>query len=92
MADRPHPDRDLIQGEWTEKTLVEKLLEPVEKPAPRPWRVVLAVGGALTLAWLYAIFVTFVKGLGTWGINQPVAWGFDIVHFVCGSASATPGP
>jgi len=82
MADRPHPDRDLIQGEWTEKTLVEKLLEPVEKPAPRPWRVVLAVGGALTLAWLYAIFVTFVKGLGTWGINQPVAWGLDVVHFV----------
>ena len=48
----PHPDRDLIQGEWTERTLVEKLLEPVEKPPPRPWRVVLAVGFALTLAWL----------------------------------------
>ena len=41
----PHPDHDLIQGEWTEKTLVEKLLEPVEKPAPKPWKVVLAVGG-----------------------------------------------
>ncbi len=82
MADKPHPDHDLIQGEWTEKTLVEKLLEPVEKPPPRPWRVVLAVGGLLTLVWLYAIFVTFVRGLGTWGINQPVAWGFDIVHFV----------
>lgn len=34
----PHPDHDLIQGEWTEKTLVEKLLEPVEKPAPSPGR------------------------------------------------------
>lgn len=45
----PHPDHDLIQGEWTEKTLVEKLLEPVEKPAPRPWKVVLAVGGGLDL-------------------------------------------
>jgi hypothetical protein len=35
MADKPHPDHDLIQGEWTEKTLVEKLLEPVEKPRPQ---------------------------------------------------------
>lgn len=40
------------------------------------------MGFVLTLAWLYAIFVTFTKGLGTWGINQPVVWGFDIVHFV----------
>lgn len=77
-----HPDHDLIQGEWTERSLVEKLLEPVEKPPPRPWKVVAAVGFVLTLAWLYAIFVTFTKGLGTWGINQPVVWGFDIVHFV----------
>ena len=54
-----HPDHDLIQGEWTERSLVEKLLEPVEKPPPRPWKVVAAVGFVLTLAWLYAIFVTF---------------------------------
>ncbi|MER3603813.1 MAG: hydrogenase, partial [Thermus sp.] len=75
-------DKDLIKGEFTEKGLIEELLKPVEKPPPGPWWVVLAVGAALTLAWLYAIFVTFVRGLGTWGINQPVAWGYDIVHFV----------
>lgn len=33
-----HPDHDLIQGEWTERSLVEKLLEPVEKPRPGPGR------------------------------------------------------
>ncbi|MCC6398959.1 MAG: polysulfide reductase NrfD, partial [Bacteroidetes bacterium] len=26
--------------------------------------------------------ITLWSGVGTWGINQPVAWGFDIVNFV----------
>ncbi len=26
--------------------------------------------------------MTLYKGLGVWGVNQPVAWGFDIVNFV----------
>lgn len=50
------------------------------------------MGFVLTLAWLYAIFVTFTKGLGTWGINQPVVWGLTSSTSSGGSASATPGP
>lgn len=33
-----HPDHDLIQGEWTERSLVEKLLEPWRSPRPGPGR------------------------------------------------------
>ncbi|MBM4168746.1 MAG: hydrogenase [Ignavibacteria bacterium] len=32
--------------------------------------------GAASLA------VTFIFGVGMWGVNQPVGWGFDIVNFV----------
>ncbi|KAB2925830.1 MAG: hydrogenase [Bacteroidetes bacterium] len=32
--------------------------------------------GAVSLGWL------LWKGVGVWGINQPVAWGFDVVNFV----------
>jgi len=32
--------------------------------------------GAVSLA------ITFIKGVGVWGVNQPVGWGFDIVNFV----------
>ena len=86
-----HPDHDLIQGEWTERSLVEKLLEPVEKPPPRPWKVVAAVGFVLTLAWLYAIFVTFTKGLGTWGSTRPAPGGLPTTTSAGGSPSAPPG-
>ena len=31
---------------------------------------------------LYAIAYLLVKGVGIWGINVPVGWGFAIVNFV----------
>ena len=49
-----HPDHDLIQGEWTERSLVEKLLEPVEKPPPRPWKVAMEL--PLFLARQYTVW------------------------------------
>ena len=31
---------------------------------------------------LFAIGYLFIKGVGIWGINIPVGWGFAIVNFV----------
>src|SRR5262249_30307348 len=35
-----------------------------------------------TLLLLYSITYLIVKGVGIWGINVPVAWGFAIINFV----------
>jgi hypothetical protein len=32
--------------------------------------------------YLYSLAVLFTVGVGIWGINIPVAWGFDIINFV----------
>jgi hypothetical protein len=29
-----------------------------------------------------SLAILFYKGVGIWGINQPVGWGFDIINFV----------
>ena len=34
------------------------------------------------MMFLFAISWLFIKGVGIWGINIPVAWGFAIVNFV----------
>ena len=34
------------------------------------------------MTFLYSVLVLFAKGIGVWGINVPVAWGFDIINFV----------
>ncbi len=31
---------------------------------------------------LYATTYLFIQGIGIWGVNVPVAWGFAIINFV----------
>jgi Ni/Fe-hydrogenase subunit HybB-like protein len=40
------------------------------------------VTAALTLLFAVAISYLFAKGVGIWGINQPVAWAFALTNFV----------
>ena len=45
------------------------------------WLGFLAAFGLLNLLFL-ALAVLLVKGVGIWGVNVPVGWGFAIVNFV----------
>jgi len=46
------------------------------------WLVGFSVGFALTMVLLLAVSYLFYQGVGIWGINIPIAWGFAIVNFV----------
>ena len=46
------------------------------------WVVGFGVGLLLTMLLLVAVTYLFLKGVGIWGINIPIAWGFAIVNFV----------
>ncbi len=48
----------------------------------KKWMGGFAVAIALLLMLNFAITVLFAKGVGIWGINIPVGWGFAIVNFV----------
>jgi len=52
------------------------------RPTPREWYLGFGVGLLLVLVLLGAATVLFTVGVGIWGINIPVAWGFAIVNFV----------
>src|SRR5438093_13061268 len=49
---------------------------------PRSWLIGFAIAFSLLLLLQAAIGYLFYKGVGIWGINIPVAWGFAIVNFV----------
>ena len=49
---------------------------------PWGWWAVFGVGLALTGLMLVSISWLFIKGIGIWGVNIPVAWGFAITNFV----------
>jgi molybdopterin-containing oxidoreductase family membrane subunit len=46
------------------------------------WMLGLAVTGLLVMVLTTAIAYLLARGVGIWGVNIPVAWGFAIVNFV----------
>jgi Ni/Fe-hydrogenase subunit HybB-like protein len=55
---------------------------PLSSTAPKPWWIGAIVAFLLLMMFLFAIAWLFAKGVGVWGVNIPVAWGFAIVNFV----------
>ncbi len=51
---------------------------------PYNWRWFLGIGIGFSLTMLLLVAVTYllVEGVGIWGIDVPVMWGFAIVNFV----------
>ncbi len=49
---------------------------------PRGWMIGFGISLVLFMMFNYAVTYLMVKGVGIWGIDIPVAWGFAIVNFV----------
>lgn len=48
----------------------------------RGWWIGIIIPFLLVMLLLYAVGWLLLKGVGVWGVNIPVAWGFAIVNFV----------
>jgi Ni/Fe-hydrogenase subunit HybB-like protein len=52
------------------------------RPAHPVWLLCFAVSFLLLQVLLFAIAYLLVRGVGIWGVDIPVAWGFGITNFV----------
>ena len=57
------------------------IFQPLKK-TPKVWFKAFVASFLLMQLLLIAAVWLFVKGVGIWGINIPIAWGFAIVNFV----------
>ncbi|MCL4814076.1 MAG: polysulfide reductase NrfD [Vicinamibacteraceae bacterium] len=65
------------------KTVTEKIADIVLRlKTPLSWFFGFTVGFLLLQGLLVAIMMLLFKGIGVWGVNMPVGWGFDIINFV----------
>lgn len=46
------------------------------------WFIGFGIAFMLVMLLVYCLGMLFLKGIGIWGNNQPVGWGFDIINFV----------
>jgi Ni/Fe-hydrogenase subunit HybB-like protein len=54
----------------------------LEWPRRRFWLIGFAVSFVLLLLLTISVGWLFFRGIGVWGVNIPVAWGFAIINFV----------
>jgi len=65
------------------ETLSERLSAVVlKRPTKLGWFTCIAISFTGVLMLNVAISWLLLRGVGVWGINEPVAWGFAIVNFV----------
>jgi Ni/Fe-hydrogenase subunit HybB-like protein len=64
-------------------TITDKISSIVlTRPTSMGWIIGFAISFLIVQVLLYAIGYLFLKGVGIWGINIPVGWGFAIINFV----------
>jgi len=82
-ADDPRVRPCLVLGENDFSSVTETVCSIVERPRPPlGWLAAIGLAGLLLLNLLLLVGYTFGVGLGVWGLNIPVEWGFAIVNFV----------
>jgi Ni/Fe-hydrogenase subunit HybB-like protein len=80
--DREGPAPVLLPGH-TFASITEKISAIVlTRKTPRGWWIGFIVTFFIVLVLLYAVSYLLAVGVGIWGINIPVAWGFAITNFV----------
>ncbi len=80
VANRQAP---VIEPGYTFGTVTDKISSIVlNRPTSTGWFIGFGIGFMMTMMLLFALGYLFAKGVGIWGINIPVGWGFAIVNFV----------
>jgi molybdopterin-containing oxidoreductase family membrane subunit len=82
-TDDPTRRAPLILGDNDYTSVTEKVCRIVEAPKPpKAWYVGFAVASFFAGILGAMILYLFTTGVGVWGLNKPVSWGFDITNFV----------
>src|SRR3989442_7975655 len=73
----------VIEPGYTFGTVTDKISSIVlTRPTSNGWFVGFGIAFLITMGLLYSVGYLFVRGVGIWGVNIPVGWGFAIVNFV----------
>ncbi|MDA7980839.1 MAG: polysulfide reductase NrfD [Pirellulales bacterium] len=82
MTELAHDQPPLVTGNKSLDDVTRDICAPMErKPTGLWWAAFIASFSALILG-VVAVWYQLVTGIGTWGLNKTVGWGFDITNFV----------
>jgi Ni/Fe-hydrogenase subunit HybB-like protein len=76
-------ERPLIGPGHSYASITDKISAIVlTQPTPKGWYLGFTIAFGLLMMLMLALAWLLVEGVGIWGINIPIGWGFAIVNFV----------
>ncbi|MBL7904855.1 MAG: polysulfide reductase NrfD [Bacteroidales bacterium] len=72
----------LILGDKNYRQISDDVIAPINNPIPGWWKFSFFVALMMSLFGIMALYQTVAVGLGTWGVNNSVGWGWEIINFV----------
>jgi len=72
----------LIEGDKSFKQISQEIIAPIHAKTPIWWYAAMLVSLGMFGFGLYCKYITISTGIGTWGVNNSVAWGWAIINFV----------
>src|SRR5207245_41810 len=76
-------ERGVLAGDYSYASISDKIADLVlERPLHRGWVVAIAIASGLLVLFVATIVYLVHEGVGIWGIDIPVAWGFALTNFV----------
>jgi Ni/Fe-hydrogenase subunit HybB-like protein len=72
----------LILGNKDYRQITSDIIAPIDNATPGWWKAAMAVSALMASFGIFALYYTVRYGLGTWAVNNSVAWGWEIINFV----------
>lgn len=72
----------LLQGEQNYVTVTDSVSGIIERPTPKVWYLALLAALSLLAVLVGSIGYLIFEGVGIWGVQNPVGWGWAIINFV----------
>jgi molybdopterin-containing oxidoreductase family membrane subunit len=81
-SDDPRARQPLVLGGLDFNGVTDEVCKVTERKTTLAWKICFAISVSFLGILGICIAYLFATGVGVWGNNQPVAWGFPIVNFV----------
>ncbi len=74
--------KPLIEGTKSYKKITDDIVGAMSGKPGRLWYIGISVSTTILILSNLAIAYTVWKGIGTWGVNRTIGWGWSITNFV----------
>jgi molybdopterin-containing oxidoreductase family membrane subunit len=72
----------VIEPGQTYRSVGDTISGLIFRRTPAGWYIGFALVSTLMIVMLFSLGYLFARGVGIWGVNVPVGWGFAIINFV----------